>query len=193
MGGEPEGVDIPPDRPRPVFDPSQHPFRSALPPLSHAAARFSMKSLQRPAERCPDQVRRRHRWDPNVDDGEAVIIGTVRAIRRLSDASWPSRRKSPTVHIQGAMEPAEAGHAAADQVHVARDVTTSPADFTVGLQPCPPAALPQALGRFLQEASLPPRPRPSHLALSFRRRAFLGREILRRPSASCWPSDHIAV
>jgi hypothetical protein len=46
--------------------------------------------------------------------------------------------------------------------------------------------LPQALGRFLQEASLPPRPRPSHLALSFRRRAFLGREILRRPSASCW-------
>ena len=66
------------------------------------------------------------------------------------------------------MEPAEAGHAAADQVHVARDITTSPADFTVGLQPCPPAALPQALGRFLQEASLPPRPRPSHLALSFR-------------------------
>src|SRR6185295_7568284 len=62
--------------------------------------------------------------------------------------------------------------------------TSSPADFTVGLQPCPPAALPQALGRFLQEASLPPRPR--HLALSFRRRAFLGRVILRRPSASCW-------
>jgi hypothetical protein len=29
MGGEPEGVNIPPDRPRPVVDPSQHPFRSA--------------------------------------------------------------------------------------------------------------------------------------------------------------------
>jgi hypothetical protein len=33
---------------------------------------------------------------------------------------------------------------------------------------------------------LPLPPRPSHLALSFRRRAFLGRVILRRPSASCW-------
>jgi hypothetical protein len=30
--GEPEGVDIPPDRPRPFLDPSQHPFRSALLP-----------------------------------------------------------------------------------------------------------------------------------------------------------------
>ena len=29
-----------------------------------------------------------------------------------------------TVHIQGAMEPAEAGHAAADQVLMARDVAT---------------------------------------------------------------------
>jgi hypothetical protein len=30
--GEPESVDIPPDRPRPFLDPSQHPFRSALLP-----------------------------------------------------------------------------------------------------------------------------------------------------------------
>jgi hypothetical protein len=28
--GELEGVDIPPDRPRPFLDPSQHPFRSAI-------------------------------------------------------------------------------------------------------------------------------------------------------------------
>ena len=71
---------------------------------------------------------------------------------------------------------------------MARDVATSPADFAAGLQPCPPAALPlpQALGRFLQKTGLPPRPRPSHLALSFRRRAFLGRVVLRRPSASYW-------
>jgi multidrug resistance efflux pump len=54
--------------------------------------------------------------DPNVDDGEAVIIGTVRAVRRLSDASWPSCR-NPTVHIQSAIEQAEA-----DQVCMARDV-----------------------------------------------------------------------
>jgi len=65
---------------------------------------------------------------------------------------------------------------------------TSPADFAVGLQPCPPAALPlpQALGRFLQQTGLPLPPRPSHLVLSFRRRAFLVRVILRRPSASYW-------
>ena len=54
-------------------------------------------------------------------DGEAVIIGAVRAVRRLSDASWPSCR-NPTVHIQGAIEQAEAGHAAADQVCMAPDV-----------------------------------------------------------------------
>ena len=85
-----------------------------------------MLFLQRPSGRCrPDQVRRRHRWDPNVDDGEAVIIGTVRAVRNLLDASWPSCRiKFLTVHIQGAMEQAEASHAAADQVRVARDVAT---------------------------------------------------------------------
>jgi hypothetical protein len=54
-------------------------------------------------------------------DGEAVIIGAVRAVRRLSDASWPSCR-NPTVHIQGAIEQAEVGPAAADQVCMARDV-----------------------------------------------------------------------
>ena len=65
---------------------------------------------------------------------------------------------------------------------------TSPADFAAGLQPCPPAALtlPQALGRFFQKTSLPPRPRPSHLALSFCRRALLVRVVLRRPPASYW-------
>jgi hypothetical protein len=46
----------------------------------------------------------------------------VRAVRRLSDASWPSCRHIPTVHIQGAIEQAEAGPAAADQVCMARDV-----------------------------------------------------------------------
>jgi hypothetical protein len=52
--------------------------------------------LQRLAGRCrPHQVRRWRRWDPNVDDGEAVIIGTVQAVRRLSDASWPFRRHIP--------------------------------------------------------------------------------------------------
>jgi hypothetical protein len=63
---------------------------------------------------------------------------------------------------------------------------TSPADFAVGLQPCPSAALPlpQALGRFFQKAGLPPRPRPGRLALSFRRRAVLGRVVFRRSSAS---------
>jgi hypothetical protein len=45
----------------------------------------------------------------------------VWAVRRLSDASWPSCR-NPTVHIQGAIEQAEAGPAAADQVCMARDV-----------------------------------------------------------------------
>jgi hypothetical protein len=85
---------------------------------------FSVTFLQRPAGRCrPDQVRWRRRWDPNIDDGEAVIIGTVRAVRNLLDASWPSCRIL-TVHIQGAMEPAEAGHAAADQIRMARDVAT---------------------------------------------------------------------
>jgi len=48
----------------------------------------------------------------------------VPAVRRLSDASWPSCCHPPTVHIQGAMEPADAGHAAADQVRMARDVAT---------------------------------------------------------------------
>jgi hypothetical protein len=62
----------------------------------------------------------------------------------------------------------------------------SPADFAAGLQPCPPAALPfpQALGRFLQQTGLPPRLRPSQLALSFRRYTLFGREGLRRPLAS---------
>jgi hypothetical protein len=32
--------------------------------------------------------------------------------------------KTSTVHIQGAMEQAEVGHAAVDQVRVARDVTS---------------------------------------------------------------------
>ena len=60
----------------------------------------------------------------NVDDREGrPVIGTVRAIRRLSDASWPSCR-NPTVHIQGAIEQAEAGPAAADQVCMARDDVT---------------------------------------------------------------------
>src|SRR4051794_23872358 len=97
----------------------------------------------------------------NVDDGEAVIIGTARAVRNLLDASWPSCRISFTVHIQGALEPADG-----DQVRMARDATTSPADFAAGLQPCPPAALPlpQALGRFLQKTGLPPC--PCRLALS---------------------------
>jgi hypothetical protein len=86
-------------------------------------ALFPVTSVRRPAGRYrPDQVRQRHRWDPNVDEEEAVIIGTVRAVRRLSDASWPSCRNSFTVHIQGAIKQAEAGHAAADQVRMARDV-----------------------------------------------------------------------
>jgi hypothetical protein len=84
------------------------------------------------------------------------------------------------------MEQAEAGHAAADQVRMAQDVTTSPADFAAGLQPCPPAALPlpQALGRLPQQTGLPPRLRPSQLALSLRRHAILIRVVLRRPPAS---------
>ena len=60
----------------------------------------------------------------NVDDREGrPVIGTVRAVRRLPDASWPSCR-NPTVHIQGAIEQAEAGPAAADQVCMARDDVT---------------------------------------------------------------------
>jgi hypothetical protein len=86
-------------------------------PSQQPKVRFSVTNIRRPAGRCrPDQIRRRRRWDPNVDDGEAVIIGTVRAVRRLSDASWPSCR-NPTVHIQSAIEQAEA-----DQVCMARDV-----------------------------------------------------------------------
>jgi hypothetical protein len=56
--------------------------------------------------------------------GEAVIIGTVRAVRNLLDASWPSCRIPSPFNIQGAMEPAETGHAAADQIRMARDVAT---------------------------------------------------------------------
>jgi hypothetical protein len=91
------------------------------------------------------------------------------------------------------MEPAEAGHAAADQIRMARDATTSPADFAAGFRPYPMAALtlPQALGRFLQKTSLPPCPCPGRFALSFRRRAFLGREVLRRLSAPCRISVYV--
>jgi hypothetical protein len=46
----------------------------------------------------------------------------VRAAKHLTDASWPPCRIPFTVHIQGAIKQAEAGHAAADQVCMARDV-----------------------------------------------------------------------
>jgi hypothetical protein len=87
--------------------------------------RFSVTKLRQPAGRCrPDQVRRRRRWTRNVDDG-GQSSGMVRAVRSLLDASWPSCRRPPfTVHIQGAIEQAEAGHAAANHVHVARDIAT---------------------------------------------------------------------
>jgi hypothetical protein len=44
--------------------------------------------------------------------------------------------------------------------------------------------LPQALGRFFQKTNLPPRLRPSHLALSLRRHAILVRVVLRRSTAT---------
>jgi hypothetical protein len=47
------------------------------------------------------------------------LIGTVRAVRRLGCRAAPF-----TVHIQGAVERTETGHAAADQVRMARDVAT---------------------------------------------------------------------
>jgi hypothetical protein len=57
----------------------------------------------------------------DVDDGEAVIIGTVGPSGACR--MRPGRPAAPfTVHIQGAIEQTEAGHAAADQVRMARDV-----------------------------------------------------------------------
>src|SRR4051794_18717091 len=58
----------------------------------------------------------------NVDDREGrPVIGTGRAVRRLSHAFWLSCRP---LHgrIQGAIEQAEAGHTAADQVCMAPDL-----------------------------------------------------------------------
>jgi hypothetical protein len=85
---------------------------------------FSVTNIRRPAGRCrPDQVRRRHRWDPNVDDGgdrSSASCGRQEPAGCVLAVLPPKT----TVHIQGVMEQAEVGHAAADQVRMAWDVTT---------------------------------------------------------------------
>jgi hypothetical protein len=61
----------------------------------------------------------------DVDDGTTAGDGTMRAAGRLLDAFWPlAAHHTDILHVQDAIERAEADHAKADQVRMARDVTT---------------------------------------------------------------------